>query len=182
MKRDTRRTRRVSKETAEGWKERCQGRVRRGRGRGHRRARRRRRRPDASPTAAEREWRDLAPATRLESNAGTRSRRDRLARSAAAKKRSRRPSLRRVKISERRDAAASGESGGRWSGTWCGAVARASRVSIDTTFARSPIDRDASRGPRGGTVFGEREQIWRDLSAIESGPITTRETHRRSWG
>jgi hypothetical protein len=29
---------------------------------------------------------------------------------------------------------------------------------------------------------GERKQIWRDLSAIESGPITTRETHRRSWG
>ena len=139
------------------WKERCQGRVRRGRGRGHRRERRRRGRPNASPTAAEREWRDVAPMTRLESNAGTRSRRDRLARSAAAKKRSRRPSLRRVKISERRDAAASGESGGRWSGAWCAAVARASRVSIDTTSARSPIDRDASRGPRDGSAFGGKK-------------------------
>ena len=107
--------------------------------------------------AAEREWRDVAPMTRLESNAGTRSRRDRLARSAAAKKRSRRPSLRRVKISERRDAAASGESGGRWSGAWCAAVARASRVSIDTTSARSPIDRDASRGPRDGSAFGGKK-------------------------
>ena len=94
-------------------------------------------------------------ASRVESGDALSSRSARA--SAAAKKRSRRPSLRRVKISERRDAAASGESGGRWSGAWCAAVARASRVSIDTTSARSPIDRDASRGPRDGSACGGKK-------------------------
>ena len=44
-----------------------------------------------------------------------------------------------------RGAAASGESGGRWHGARCVAVARASRVSIDAASSRSPIDRDARR-------------------------------------
>ena len=66
---------------------------------------------------------------------------------------------RRVKISERRDAAASGESGGRWHGARRVVAARASHILIDATSARSRIDRDARWGPRDGSEFGGKRQI-----------------------
>ena len=140
------------------------------------------RRGDEAPHEARRGTRrDVPPVRRLESYAGMRSRRDRLARPAAAKKRSRRTKLFTSRQNILANAAPPQAARAAGDGTAPGASPSHARAASRST--RRLLDRRSTETRVGFSrwlsKFGGKRT---DLSAIESGPITTRETHRRSWG